>query len=458
MVLVLACQDAWLEMPLGDLQKCSEVVHLQDFDEEDDPEAAEKAEKNQQTLSGLRWIAKRTSAATKSLTLDFRWYEERIGSKTLVPSFSELAHLSNLRCLTFQPQDENEDLALVDLLDWLLQQAPKIEAMETSVGTRCLPASHMSFQNLRHLVLTTDWFPSHEPFLVAQQLPVMETLYLDGSYIVDAKPGVLDMSGCKRLRQIVLCEAAAQELVWDDTAGPDPCPLVLELPDVDPTTHYGPHALQNLALAQQIVIHGFGFGYSLLGASSQLRVLVLRWPIGGLASRESDCDDDFEDVSDEGPDSFASCMPDDGQPLLNLATIIITGCTRLYDFPGPQQLPHLKELVFKTPGPLEIYFEDVVGTISGLDSLCLFGQPLRLCTEDMMKLMAASGALEQRGLVLGAAIAAQQDGLDSSCIYLRPIGTPELSIEELGTKVWLLVRCRCGACFNCVRRAGRIEG
>ena len=149
-------------------------------------------------------------------------------------------------------------------------------------------------------------------------------------------------------------------------------------------------------------------------------------------------------------------MPAAGQPMLNLVTTVITTCTRLRDFPGPQQLPKLRGVVIKGSGRLKISFVDAVATVSGLDSFHLFGQPLRPSGEDLVKLMAASGALARRGLVLGAA-AAQQHGVDSSCIYLRPVGARELSFEELSTRVEQLVQCRCGACFDCLQRAGCVE-
>ncbi len=77
----------------------------------------------------------------------------------------------------------------------------------------------------------------------------------------------------------------------------------------------------------------------------------------------------------------------------------------------------------------------------------------------MITLMAASAALEKRGLVLVAA-ATEQHGLDhrpASCTYLRPIGTQALSIDELWAIGEELVHCRCGACFDCLRMAGCID-
>ena len=306
---------------------------------------------------------------------------------------------------------------------------------------------------------------------VAKQLPVLETLYLAEDDDEDDM-GLLDMSGCKGLRRLVLGNAPAQKLLWD-TTGSGPCPLALALPDFNerPDAHSEPFATQpkpsvtlllesgpvkttQAALAQQLVIHDFCCGYNLLGASPKLGVLTLRW----RPPRSNKYNQELA-FPYRKPKSLASCMPSNGQPMLNLKTIIITDCTELLGFPGPQQLPNLKELFMKTNGrSLKVRFEDAVATVSGLDSLLLFGQPLCPSRGDVMRLMAASGALATRRLVLSAAEGALQDGHFSSCLYLRPLGARELKIQELSTKVEQLVRCRCGACFDCLQMAGCIEG
>ena len=129
------------------------------------------------------------------------------------------------------------------------------------------------------------------------------------------------------------------------------------------------------------------------------------------------------------------------------------------DFPSAEQLPNLRELVIKASGHLEIGFQDAVGTIARLSSLHVLGRPLVPHGWDMMKLMAASGALGERGLVLGAVVAEQHEPSQrpTSCMYLRPAGARELSMDELCTKVEQLVQCRCGACLACWERAGYID-
>ena len=158
------------------------------------------------------------------------------------------------------------------------------------------------------------------------------------------------------------------------------------------------------------------------------------------------------------PSPFYENMPAGFQPMVNIETIIITNCAKLINFPGPNRLPNLKVLVITTSSSLRVTFEIAAAIVLGLDSLHLLGDPLCPCGEDMVDLVAASSALGRRGLVLGGATGERLNGHSRGCIYLRPIGTPELSIEESGAKVEQLVQCRCGACFDCLQRAGCIEG
>ena len=170
----------------------------------------------QRTVSSLKWVAKRTSAATTSLTLSFPLDETRAVSAApniLVAALSGVAHLSNLKSLVFsaRPLDpDGSDNVTVGFLDWLLKQVTNVEAVFFRMRTQHLPASHITFQHMKHLFMTSDSLQSH--FRVAEQLPLLETLCIYNSY--DTGLEVVDMSGCTRLKQLVLCEFVAQHLVW----------------------------------------------------------------------------------------------------------------------------------------------------------------------------------------------------------------------------------------------------
>ena len=405
------------------------------------------------TVSSLTWIAKRTSAATTSLKLAFRMLESCPEANSLVAALSGVAQLSNLRCLTYLPlplESGRTDPVLVSLLDWLLEQVANIEAMRTCIRTRHLPASHITFHQMRHLVMTSQGFQAS--FLVAQQLPALETLLIAGECYNGLE--VLDMSGCTLLRRLALSDNVAETLIWE-MASSGPCPLALEMHEpLEDLEEACANAFYNqAALAEQLVIRQFaidGNVYDFFSSFPLMKALTLEWP-----SYDPTWHDDLDFY--EKPDYLVSCMPNDGQPLLNLETIIITASSMKGTFPGSSHLPNLRELVIQAVYDLDVQFQDPVGTISGLASLHVSGRPLISPGVDTFQHMTASGALERRGLVLGAATA-RQPGADSSCIYLRPVGAQELSMEELSANIEQLVQCRCGACFDCLQKAGCIDG
>ena len=425
-------------------------------DGEDNLIDADKVRINERTVSGLKWIAKRTSAAIKSLMLAFGLYEgceDSADAMHSVAAFSEAAHLSNLRCLTFSPSPSKKGETapvLVNLLDWLLQQAPRLQALDLHVRTRCLPARNITFQHVRHLVMTAGDFQGS--LQVAEQLPALETLYIISSY--GSRLDMVNLSGCKQLRQLVLSDFVAQELILD-APGSGSCPaLGFVLREPEPFDDFNVMSCTALcgqaALAQQLVICDFveNWEETMLDGFPQLKVLTLKW-----SKHEPTWS--VEDVSDERPIYLSSCMP---KPMQDLGTIIITACNMWGVIPGPSQLPNLKVLIIKASGCLVVAFESPLETVLGLDSMYVFGQPLCPSGENMVRLMMASRALRRRGLVLSAAGALHAGpDQDCSCIYLRQKGMRELPIEEMSAKIEQLVQCRCGACFDCLQRAGCID-
>ena len=263
------------------------------------------------------------------------------------------------------------------------------------------------------------------------------------------------MSGCKHLRQLLLADFLAQQLIWDAT-GLSPCPLTLK---VDETAEFfgegSPDALRDqAALAQQVVLcyyRGIGkYKQGMLGMFPQMKCLTLM--------RDPDSEPVWPDETDfrRGAKNLLTwCMTANQQPLLHLETIIITGYTLKETFPSVGQLPNLRELVIKMSGRLELAFQDPIDTISRLSSMHVFGRPFVPHGWDMLKLMAAAGALGMRGFVRGAAATEQHGphGWPTSCMYLRPVGARELSIDELCAAVEQLAQCRCGACICCLKRA-----
>ncbi len=224
----------------------------------EDLTAADKARISQRSLSGLAWVGKRTNTAIASLAVARRLCEACTGSAgsiSMVAALSDIARLRDLRRFDLSPNImcAHATSCMVGLLDWVLEQMPKVEVMSLELRTGHLPSSHTIFQHVRHLVMTS--WGCQEHFLVAKQLPYLETLFIEGNY--SDKLEVVDMSGCRRLRQVAVYDIVAGKLIWD-TTGSGPCPLAFQLgePFEDANNHW-PEALKSqAALAQQVDLWG----------------------------------------------------------------------------------------------------------------------------------------------------------------------------------------------------------
>ena len=442
------------------------TFHDEHYFGEENLTAADRDRLTQRSISGLTWVAKRTCGATTSLSVTPALYEACTGSaaaKFMLAAFSNVAHmekLSSLNLSVFPLRKPGTHLALEGFLDHLLEQAPKLEAARLCIRTRHLPASHISFQHMKHLIMTSRGFQSH--LLVAEQLPVLETLLITGPY--HTRLEVIDMSGCKRLRQLVLSDFVAEQLIW--ATGSGPCPLELELRHPfelfveDCTTPSGVARLNRQAsIAEQVTVNFNTGNHETVGfflkAFESARVLALEWPV--LYSPGGPNEDEFREDADK-KHLLLRCMGVP-PPMSNLETVIIRACSMRDLFLGRHQLPNLKELVIKASGRLELSFTIPTWTISRLNILHVFGRPFIPHGCDLSSLTEAFSALEERGLLLGMASAEQHgpNGRPASCLYLRPVGTQELSIDELWTTAEQLAQCRCGGCFDCLSRAGCID-
>ena len=146
-------------------------------------------------------------------------------------------------------------------------------------------------------------------------------------------------------------------------------------------------------------------------------------------------------------------------PLANLKTIIIHGFHVACFVPAG--LPKLEELVILSDSWLGLDFEDQAATFKNLKTFYAFGQPL-IWTEYNV-LHRYSGVLLARGMTLDVGSVLWYSGRrkykeSSRCVYLKPVSAPELPIWKLYGRVTETARrCRCGACFACLRAAGRMD-
>ena len=154
------------------------------------------------------------------------------------------------------------------------------------------------------------------------------------------------------------------------------------------------------------------------------------------------------------------CMPVNGQPLRNLKVLIIVAC-HCMTCCVPAAMPNLEEMVMFVKETAKVSFDSPVATLSALTTLYLFGQPLTLEIGERDRSQVFN-SVARRGLLLSTVKAPEagaeknfRDG--SSCMYLRPIAEQDMSIEELHDRTSALARqCRCNACFECLRQAGRL--
>lgn len=153
-------------------------------------------------------------------------------------------------------------------------------------------------------------------------------------------------------------------------------------------------------------------------------------------------------------------MPSDGRPFVNLKCLIIRSL-RAVNVCIPGRLPSLEELVVRAYHSSKLSFEDPVGAFSGLKTFYAISRPITANGLDMIR--ATSDALMVRGLTLTAG-SGKDNGKEfnkhsKTCIYLRPVNACKLSIKELSDVALTLVRqCRCEACFDCLARAGVVDG
>ena len=124
----------------------------------------------------------------------------------------------------------------------------------------------------------------------------------------------------------------------------------------------------------------------------------------------------------------------------------------------PGHLPNLEQLVVLAEGRAELSFEDPEATILALKEFYAFGQPLK---PDGMDILRMSTALVGSDRALCGALARNagkgfEDG--SSCLYLRPTAAGALSMQQSYDLVaGHAILCRCGACFDCLSKAGHLN-
>ena len=402
-------------------------------------------------FAGLRWAAKRVGTCTYWLDL-FLSVPDCIKSdradKEMMAAFGSPQHLGQLLCLQAEIwADDNEAFLM-----WLLRSVPNLVALNMGQAP-CPFLRLLSFQFLRHLRVIADSLPC--TFQPAEQLPVLQTLCLHRS---NSKLQEVNLMGCRQLSKLVMKECSAQRVLLNPACHFS-ADLGSFLSDSFERVWWAPYKaflwpVHSLSLCCQEPYYACTDNKGLFARLPCLAALQVAWPkegkwwVGDGYKRHkfvagAEC-------------LLTNVLASDGPPLLNLRTIIITAISMQACIPG--NLPSLEELVILAEGRAELSFEDPVATILALKKFYAFGQPLK---PDGLDIARMSIALAGTGQALGAAVAQTAGkGFDgsSSCVYLRPAAAEALPMQRLYDLVAGLTQgCRCGACFDCLSKAGRLD-
>ena len=411
-------------------------------------------------FAALEWAVKRMDCSTTYLRLATGSPQDMPDHQALSSMLPGTPHLEGLRCIellgSICVNDDDSDAfePLTDCLqlftDWLLQHAANLEALSLCTSTVALAEGTQRFERLRHLTIPPDIFEGGA-FHPASQLPALETLCVNGNLHES-----IDFPGCKRLRLLVVKVTVELHLVKHPA-----CRLLMEMP-----LGWLQHKGLDLGLIDQLLARNEKFPRDiaikgLFAALHRMEILSVSWP--AFSDAENDGMIRYYDIPDHEPlgldeseHTLIRCMPENGMPVCNLQVLIIKGDGNI-KIMIPEALPNLRELVVYAKGRLELSFEQPAAMCRALQTFYALGQPLFPNLSDVCQ------SLVQRSMVLDEVFAQHADGgerlsSDASCVYLKPMGAPDVSMRELFTTVERLAnKCRCGACFACLREAGCIE-
>ena len=329
---------------------------------------------------------------------------------------------------------------------WLLKCVPNLVAL--NMAEFLWPPPHtFSFQSLRHLQVSADSLQS--AFWPAQELPMLQTLCISGFY---SSLHEVNLLGCLQLSKLVMNGCSAQRLLRE----PD-CHFSADLTrpsDFLERSWWTPfegflHSVCELSLHCQDPFYMSPDSKGLFAGLPRLTMLKVAWPEEEDSGQEPQRDEFVAGAECLLTNCLANCSPS----VLSLRTIIITAFSMQARIPG--HLPNLEQLVIMAQGSAELSFEDPRATILALKTFYAFGQPLK---PDGLDALRMSSALVGTGRALDAVVAQMAgkyfDG-GSSCVYLRPAVAEALPMQQLYDLVDRLARgCRCGACFDCLSKAG----
>ena len=350
-------------------------------------------------------------------------------------------------------------------LVWLLKCVPNLLALNLG-NMQCPPAS-LSFQSLRHLQVGGENLP--RTFQPARQLPVLQTLCISGLH-PELQLQEVNLLGCQQLSKLVMKGFGTQHLLLEPAcqcgADLDGLSEECDLPRIDLEMIWRASFESYLCSVCELSVcchvlppedpfYTCPDRKGIFAGLPRLAVLKVDWP--AWVDLEMDEYEPKRDMFEFGAERLLTdCLASDGPPVLSLRVIIITAVSMQARIPG--HLPNLEQLVILADGCAELSFANPEATILALKKFHAFGQPLK---PDGLDAVRMSLVLAGTGRALGAAVA-QTAGMGfeagSSCVYLRPAAAEALPIQRLYDLVAGLAQgCKCGACFDCLSKAGRLD-
>ena len=390
---------------------------------------------------------------------------------------SDKAYLSQLRCFSCELHimypSEAQAAAVRAFYEWISMQAPHIEALHFPYRDPYLTAFAGRLQHLKHVEMDADAFVQGVS-QAARQLPCLETLHLHIEEMSRGQ-GEVNVLECQHLKHLVL--ESKYRFIQSVLHEPK-CSLAIHAnvgTYFQPLQHKEWTALrQSLREAKHLVFsvkdykpdgsRAVPWRPGLRGHLDYIETLTLDWPVCWQYG-PGPTQPDVYVAAEDSEDMMDSCMPLNRQPFSSLKILIIRAEGGMWCH-IPSCLPNLEELILHAKGYAKVSFESPRSTFSAkLKSLYILSEN-DLYTmdksgnfEDMAQLNSRIvKILAGKGLTTSIVSAADRDNhRGPSCVYLRPIKARELTYRELHDRVNRLARqCRCRACFECLRRAGRL--
>ena len=373
----------------------------------------------------------------------------------MIAAFCSAQQLGQLLCLHADIFSYDSKVAQTFLV-WLLKCAPNLVALDllalnVHLSTiPCPPPCLLGLKSLRHLQLGRDNLPCI--IQSALQLPVLQTLCIHGYH---SELHEVNLLGCPQLSLLVMKGCNAQRVLLNPA-----CHFSADLGmfrDIFERVWWASLepflcSIHELSLDCQETEYTSTDNRGLFAGLPRLAVLKVAWP-----ERRWGWQEPKRDKVKAGTECLlTNCLKSDGPPVLSLRVIIITAISMQARIPG--HLPNLEQLLIFSEGRAELSFEKPEATILALKKFHAFGQPLK---PDGMDILRMSTALAGTKRALGGA-SAQKAGkgfrCGSSCLYLRPAAAEALPMQRLYDLVaGHAILCRCGACFDCLSRAGHLE-